>query len=100
MREKKTTNIILIRIVWNFFLRILFVFVFGGNKVRILFVLISKPHVKKLIIFKNHTSINKDDFINSIVRVKGVIEEVCPMRGCWLQVGDENNNNKKIRFKV
>ena len=30
----------------------------------------------------------------------GVIEEVCPMRGCWLQVGGEDNNNKKIRFKV
>ena len=30
---------------------------------------------------------NKDDYINSIVKVTGVIEEVCPMRGCWLQVG-------------
>ena len=43
---------------------------------------------------------NKDDYINSIVKVTGVIEEVCPMRGCWLQVGGEDNNNKKIRFKV
>ena len=37
---------------------------------------------------------NKDNYINSIVKVKGVIEEVCPMRGCWLQVGGEDNNNK------
>ena len=43
---------------------------------------------------------NKDDYINSIVKVSGVIEEVCPMRGCWLQVGGEDDNNKKIRFKV
>ena len=43
---------------------------------------------------------NKDDYINSIVKVTGLIEEVCPMRGCWLQVGGEDNNNKKIRFKV
>ena len=47
-----------------------------------------------------YPSKNKDDYINSIVKVTGVIEEVCPMRGCWLQVGGENNNNKKIRFKV
>ena len=43
---------------------------------------------------------NKDDYINKIVSVKGVIQEVCPMRGCWIQVGGEDNNNKKIRFKV
>ena len=43
---------------------------------------------------------NREDYINSIVKVEGVIEEVCPMRGCWLQVGGEDNNNKKIRFKV
>ncbi len=43
---------------------------------------------------------NKDDYINSIVKVSGVIEEVCPMRGCWLQVSGEDDNNKKIRFKV
>ncbi len=43
---------------------------------------------------------NKNDYMNSIVKVEGVIEEVCPMRGCWLQVGGEDNNNKKIRFKV
>ena len=42
---------------------------------------------------------NKNDYMNSIVKVEGVIEEVCPMRGCWLQVSGESQN-KKIRFKV
>ena len=42
---------------------------------------------------------NRDDYINSIVKIEGVIEEVCPMRGCWLQVSGESEN-KKIRFKV
>ena len=43
---------------------------------------------------------NKDDHINSIVKVTGLIEEVCPMRGCWLQVSSEDDKSKKIRFKV
>ena len=43
---------------------------------------------------------NREGYINSIVKVEGVIEEVCPMRGCWLQVGGEDDNSKKIRFKV
>ena len=42
---------------------------------------------------------NKNDYITSIVKVEGVIEEVCPMRGCWLQVSGESGN-KKIRLKV
>tara|TARA_A100001234_G_scaffold214145_1_gene217469 strand:+ start:2134 stop:2637 length:504 start_codon:yes stop_codon:yes gene_type:complete len=42
---------------------------------------------------------NKNDYINSIVKVEGVIEEVCPMRGCWLQVVGESDYNK-IRIKV
>ena len=42
---------------------------------------------------------NRDDYINSIVKIEGVIEEVCPMRGCWLQVVGEGDYNK-IRIKV
>ena len=42
---------------------------------------------------------NRDHYLNSIVKIEGVIEEVCPMRGCWLQVSGESDN-KKIRFKV
>ena len=43
--------------------------------------------------------LNKNDYISSIVKVEGIIEEVCPMRGCWLQVVGESDN-KKIRIKV
>ena len=42
---------------------------------------------------------NRETYINSIVQLEGVIDEVCPMRGCWLQVRGKNDN-KKIRFKV
>ena len=42
---------------------------------------------------------NKGDYLNSIVKIEGVIEEVCPMRGCWLQVVGESDYNK-IRIKV
>ena len=42
---------------------------------------------------------NKNDYMNSIVKVEGVIVEVCPMRGCWLQVVGESDYNK-IRIKV
>ena len=42
---------------------------------------------------------NKNDYMGSIVKVEGIIEEVCPMRGCWLQVVGESDN-KKIRIKV
>ena len=43
---------------------------------------------------------NKGDYLNSIVKIEGVIEEVCPVRGCWLQVSGEDDGNKKIRLKV
>ena len=42
---------------------------------------------------------NRDHYLNSIVKIEGVIEEVCPMRGCWLQVVGESDYNK-IRIKV
>ena len=42
---------------------------------------------------------NKDIFINKKVKVKGLIKEVCPMRGCWLEVVDENGIDK-LRIKV
>ena len=42
---------------------------------------------------------NRENYINSIVQLEGIIDEVCPMRGCWLQVRGKNDN-KMIRFKV
>ena len=42
---------------------------------------------------------NKDVYINKEVKVRGLIKEVCPMRGCWLEVVDENGIDK-LRIKV
>ena len=42
---------------------------------------------------------NKDVLINKEVKVRGLVNEVCPMRGCWLEVVDENGIDK-LRIKV
>ena len=42
---------------------------------------------------------NKSIYLNKKVKVKGLIKEVCPMRGCWLEIVDENEINK-LRIKV
>ena len=42
---------------------------------------------------------NKDVFINKKVKVRGLVNEVCPMRGCWIEVVDENGIDK-LRIKV
>ena len=42
---------------------------------------------------------NKSIYLNKKVKVKGLIKEVCPMRGCWLEIVDENEIDK-LRVKV
>ena len=42
---------------------------------------------------------SSDEKLGSNVLVTGVITEVCPMRGCWLQVKDDNSESS-IRIKV
>ena len=42
---------------------------------------------------------NKDVFINKEVKVRGFVNDVCPMRGCWLEGVDENGIDK-LRIKV
>ena len=37
--------------------------------------------------------------IGNSILINGVISEVCPMRGCWIQVKD-NNSQQSIRVKV
>jgi len=37
--------------------------------------------------------------VGNSVLINGVISEVCPMRGCWIQVED-NNSKESIRIKV
>ena len=40
-----------------------------------------------------------DKFLNEEVLISGNITEVCPMRGCWINVKD-NNSDLQIRVKV
>ena len=42
---------------------------------------------------------NKSIYLNKKVKVKGLIKEVCPMRGCWLEIVDEKEIDK-LRIKV
>ena len=37
--------------------------------------------------------------IGNSILISGVISEVCPMRGCWIEVKD-NNSKESIRIKV
>ena len=39
------------------------------------------------------------NYIGDSILVNGVISEVCPMRGCWIQVQD-SNSQQTIRVKV
>lgn len=38
-----------------------------------------------------------DAFLGKTVRIEGGVLDVCPMKGCWVEVGDENEG---IRVKV
>ena len=40
-----------------------------------------------------------DEYLNKNVLVSGVIDDVCPMRGCWIQISDKNQTGT-IRVKV
>ena len=42
---------------------------------------------------------NADQYLNTDVLISGLILEVCPMRGCWINVKD-NNSESNIRVKV
>lgn len=37
------------------------------------------------------------DHLGKVVRVEGTVEEVCPMRGCWMDMKDESGNKVKIK---
>ena len=43
---------------------------------------------------------NPDSFLNKEVLTKGIILEVCPMRGCWINISDPNYPQKTLRVKV
>jgi len=40
-----------------------------------------------------------EEYLDKNILVKGKISEVCPMRGCWLEIED-TINHEKIRVKV
>ena len=42
---------------------------------------------------------NADQYLNTDVLISGLILEVCPMRGCWINVKD-NDSESVIRVKV
>ena len=43
---------------------------------------------------------NPDIFINKEVLTKGKIIDVCPLRGCWINISDSEHSEKAIRVKV
>lgn len=52
--------------------------------------------------FNNLKSIfsNPQLFIDKEILTSGKILEVCPMRGCWINISDPEYSNKTIRVKV
>ena len=40
-----------------------------------------------------------DEYVDQLVKVIGLVNDVCPVKGCWLEVV-ENQGNERIRFKV
>jgi hypothetical protein len=38
-----------------------------------------------------------DDYVGKTVRVRGTIADVCPRRGCWIDISDED---RTVQFKV
>ena len=38
-----------------------------------------------------------DTYMDKVVKVKGSVQEVCPMKGCWLDMKD---GDTKVRIKV
>ncbi len=40
---------------------------------------------------------NPAAFLDKVVRVEGKVKEVCPMKGCWMDISDGNN---QVRVQV
>ena len=40
-----------------------------------------------------------DDYVDKLIKVVGLVNDVCPMKGCWVEV-IENQGSERIRFKV
>ena len=46
-----------------------------------------------------HLLSNPDDYVDKPVKVVGLVNDVCPMRGCWVEIIEEQTS-EKIRVKV
>ena len=57
-------------------------------------------HMQKGVAQQIHEILNKpDEYLNKNILVSGVVDDVCPMRGCWIQISDKNQAGP-IRVKV
>ena len=46
-----------------------------------------------------HLLSNPDAYVNKAVRVVGLVNDVCPMRGCWIEI-IEKQTSERVRVKV
>jgi len=42
---------------------------------------------------------NPDQYVDQLVKIEGLVDDVCPMKGCWVDI-IEAQSSDKIRFKV
>ena len=83
-------------------------YIFGCGKEISEFELLNKPNPKGSYgnslsdgIIKDVRQLlkNPDQYLNEEILAKGIIKEVCPMRGCWIKISDESIFGN-IRVKV
>lgn len=41
-----------------------------------------------------------DRYVDKIIRVEGIITDVCPMAGCWIEIASDAGDSRSVRFKV
>ena len=42
---------------------------------------------------------NPEKYVDKLVKVEGLVDDVCPMKGCWVDI-IESQSTETIRFKV
>jgi Domain of unknown function (DUF4920) len=41
-----------------------------------------------------------DAYVGKRVRIEGQVTDVCPMKGCWMEIAEGKNGGEKIQVKV
>jgi len=41
-----------------------------------------------------------DAYVGKRVRIEGQVTDVCPMKGCWMEIADAKEGGEKVRVKV